>query len=367
MMTLSDELAVEQQPMDEADCWRVVLERDGRCDGTFVYAVRSTGVYCRPSCASRRPRREQVRFFAQPAAAEAAGFRACKRCRPRQTDPPDSPAALVQRVCRYIDEHLDAALTLERLGAAVGVSPHHLQRTFKAALGITPRQYADARRVECLKTGLKEGQNVTEALYTAGYGSSSRLYERADEQLGMTPATYRRGGAGMTIGYALVDCVLGRLLVAATARGVCMVSLGDADAPLEEALAAEYPAATIRRDVEGLNEWVAAILRHLAGTQPHLDLPLDLQATAFQRRVWAALQAIPYGGTTTYSDLARDLGQPAATRAVARACATNPVSIVVPCHRVLGADGSLRGYRWGLERKQALLDHERAQATPQDG
>ncbi len=344
--------------LDEARAWRAVLERDSHYDDMFVYAVRSTKIYCRPSCPSRRPQRDQVRFFALPAAAEQAGFRACKRCHPQPNDMPHPQAALMQRVCAYIEAHLDTTLTLEQLGAVVGLSAQHLQRTFKQVMGITPRQYADARRIECLKQNLKEGQNVTEALYTAGYGSSSRLYERAASQLGMTPATYRRRGEGMAIGYTMVACPLGRLLVAATERGVCMVSLGEADAPLEAALAAEYPAATIQRAEEVLHPWVQAILQHLDGQQPHLDLPLDLQATAFQRRVWEALQAIPYGSTTTYHELAEQLGQPSATRAVARACATNPVSIVVPCHRVLGADGKLRGYRWGLERKRALLDQE---------
>jgi AraC family transcriptional regulator of adaptative response/methylated-DNA-[protein]-cysteine methyltransferase len=336
-----------------------VQARDAGFDGAFVYAVRSTGIYCRPSCPSRRPRRKQVLFFALPEAAERSGFRACRRCRPRELPARDAHVALVRRVCRWIEAERDGPPTLEALGARAGVSPHHLQRTFKRLMGITPRQYADALRLDALKTRLREGKDVTGALYDAGYGSSSRLYEKAREQLGMTPATYRRGGRGMEIRYALADCALGRLLVAGTERGICAVSLGEDDTALECTLREEYPAAAIRRDDTGLDPWVSALVRHLDGAQPHLDLPLDVQATAFQRRVWEALRAIPYGSTRTYREIASSLGHPNATRAVARACATNPVSLVVPCHRVVRTDGGLGGYRWGLERKRKLIERER--------
>jgi AraC family transcriptional regulator of adaptative response/methylated-DNA-[protein]-cysteine methyltransferase len=353
---------------DEAEqCWRAVLARDSRCDGTFVYAVASTGIYCRPSCPARRPRRDQVRFFATPEAAAQAGFRPCRRCRPDEVHAQNAQAELVQTVCRYIEANLDGTLTLEALGAHANVSPHHLQRTFKRVTGISPRQYAEACRLGSLKAHLREGQAVTHALYEAGYGSSSRLYERAADQIGMTPATYRKGGQGMHVGYTIVDCPLGRLLVAATERGICAVSLGDADATLELALREEYPAAEIYRDDAGFAPWVQSILDYLSGAQPHLDLPLDVRATAFQWRVWEALRKIPYGSTRTYGEIACDLGQPTATRAVARACATNPVSLVVPCHRVVGADGSLRGYRWGVERKRALLEQEQALPTGERG
>src|SRR5712692_2419199 len=338
-------------------CWRSVLARDARADGTFVYAVRSTGVYCRPSCASRRPRRRQVVFFPRPESAEQSGFRACRRCRPRLA-PHNSQAELIGRVCRYIDSHGDGPLTLPALAAQAGLGPHHLQRLFRRVLGITPRQYAETRRLGALKKKLQEGTDVTTAIYAVGYGSSSRLYERSDAGLGMTPATYRRGGCGMRIAYTLVDSPLGRLLVAATARGVSAVYLGDSDPPLEAALRKEYPQAEIRRDTNGLSSWLRAIVRHLSGRQPSLDLPVDVQATAFQRRVWEALRAIPYGRTRSYSQIARALGRPKATRAVARACAANPVSVIVPCHRVVREDGGLAGYRWGLERKQALLEQE---------
>lgn len=344
--------------LDEECCWQAVLRRETLAV-PFVYAVRSTGIYCRPTCPSRRPQRQQVLFFAQPAAAEQAGFRACLRCHPQDDAPPAPQLALVQRICRFIDERHDSPPDLAELGAAFGLSPAHMQRTFKRVLGITPRQYAEARRLDAFKARLRAGQSVSDALYEAGYGSSSRLYERAPAQMGMTPTAYQQGGAGMQIRYSIVDSALGRLLVAATTRGLCMVSLGDSDSDLEAALWREYPAAAIACDDGALHAWLHDLLRHLAGQQPHLDLPLDVQATAFQWQVWQALRAIPYGETRTYSELARQHFDNAnAARAVARACATNPVSIVVPCHRVVREDGSLGGYRWGLERKRKLLQQE---------
>jgi AraC family transcriptional regulator of adaptative response/methylated-DNA-[protein]-cysteine methyltransferase len=271
---------------------------------------------------------------------------------------------LVRDVCRYIEANLEGPLTLAALGRHAGLSPHHLQRTFKRVAGITPRQYADACRLGRLKARLKDRRTVTTALYEAGYGSSSRLYERASSQLGMTPGTYQRGGRAVEIRYALADCPLGRLLLAATERGVCAVYLGDADGPLETALAKEYPAARVERDDRRLAPWLGELLDHLRGRRPHLDLPLDVQATAFQWRVWQELQRIPYGSTRTYRQIAERLGQPTAARAVARACATNPVSVVIPCHRVVRGDGNLGGYRWGLGRKQQLLDQEQATTRP---
>ncbi|HMD98548.1 MAG TPA: bifunctional DNA-binding transcriptional regulator/O6-methylguanine-DNA methyltransferase Ada [Terriglobia bacterium] len=355
---------------DHADGrWQAVAQRDGRFDGAFVYAVRSTGIYCRPSCPSRRPQPEQVVFFLAPDAAEQAGFRACRRCRPREIAMRHPHVELVERACRAIETCMDdtgeGRLSLDALGAAVGVSPHHLQRTFKRVMGITPRQYADARRLGDLKARLKEGKDVTTALYDAGYGSSSRLYERSSTQLGMTPGTYRHGGRGMSIHYTIVDCPLGRLLVAATERGVAAVSLGDADAPLEAALHQEYPHAEIVRagsngknPSTGLAHAVSAIVAHLEGSQPRLDLPVDLLATAFQRRVWQELRDIPYGSTRSYREVASAIGRPKAVRAVARACATNPACIVIPCHRVVRTDGGLGGYRWGIERKRELIAKE---------
>ena len=269
---------------------------------------------------------------------------------------------MAHRLCRFIETRIAAnpeePLTLLALAAEAGLSPHHLERTFKRVMGISPRQYVDAQRMRRLKSRLKKGDDVTTALYEAGFGSSSRLYERAPGQLGMTPATYRHGGEGMRIGYTIVPCPLGRLLIAATPKGISAVYLGDRAGPLEEALAEEYPRAEIFRDRNGLRGSVSTLLRHLRGQEPHLELPLDVQATAFQRRVWEELKRIPYGSTRSYSEVARSIGKPNAIRAVARACATNPVSIVVPCHRVVRGDGNLAGYRWGLDRKRALLDRE---------
>jgi AraC family transcriptional regulator of adaptative response/methylated-DNA-[protein]-cysteine methyltransferase len=271
----------------------------------------------------------------------------------------DIHVATIQALCRYIETHLEEALTLDALAARARLSPFHLQRTFKRITGITPRQYADACRLGRLKERLKESDNVTTAMYEAGYGSSSRLYERSDSQLGMTPGDYRKGAPAAVIGYTIVNCPLGLLMLAGTDRGVCALYLGDAEKDLEESLRSEFPRAKLQRDDDGLQAWVAPILEHLAGERPHLDLPLDVQATAFQWRVWQELRKIPYGSTRTYSEVAVALGQPTAARAVARACATNPVSVVIPCHRVVREGGGLGGYRWGLGRKQALLDHEK--------
>jgi AraC family transcriptional regulator of adaptative response/methylated-DNA-[protein]-cysteine methyltransferase len=272
---------------------------------------------------------------------------------------------LIGQLCRHIESNLESPLRLADLALRAGLSPAHLQRTFKRITGITPRQYADACRLGRLKERLRESDTVTTAMYEAGYSSSSRLYERAASQLGMTPATYRRGGPATLIRFTLTDCPLGRLLVAGTDRGVCAVSLGDGDAYLEGVLRLEYPAASLERDDERLRAWAAALVEHLRGQRPHLDLPLDVQATAFQWRVWQELCAIPYGETASYREVARRIGKPTAARAVARACATNPVAVIVPCHRVVREDGGLGGYRWGIGRKRVLLAQEQASASPE--
>ena len=361
----NDSICVSPEELQVAneDYWQAVLAKDASFDGTFFYAVRSTSIYCRPSCPARRPRREQVLFFSLPAVAERAGFRPCQRCTPQNATTPNPQAELVERVCQYIESNLDSPLTLATLGEQVGMSPYHLQRIFKRIMGITPRQYAEARRLSGLKTQLKEGQAVTTALYEAGYSSSSRLYEQASSRLGMTPATYRRGGKGMQISYTLVDCPLGRLLIAIAQRGMCALYLGNSDTELVAELLGEYPAAEFHRNDVDLSLWVSSLIDHLKCKQIHLDLPLDVQATAFQWRVWEELRAIPYGNTRSYSEIAQAIGHPKAVRAVARACATNPVSLVIPCHRVIREDGSLAGYRWGLERKQALLAQEKQTAA----
>jgi AraC family transcriptional regulator of adaptative response/methylated-DNA-[protein]-cysteine methyltransferase len=334
--------------------------RDRTLDGFVYVGVTSTGVYCRAgNCPSRTPKRANVRFYNSPDAAEAAGFRACLRCKPRETEP---QLAYVERACRYIEEHVDEPITLEALGEAIGVSPTHLQRTFKRIVGVSPREYAARLRVSGVKTSLRNGADVTTAIYDAGFSSPSRLYERADADLGMTPHTYRNGGNGQTITYALAEASLGRVLVGMTDRGVCAVKLGDDDATLEDDLLREFPSATIHRGKGDHAEWVTAVVSTVSGNRPTMGIPLDIAATAFQQRVWDALRNIPAGETRTYSDLAEAIGNRSAVRAVAHACATNPVAVVVPCHRVVRRDGHLGGYRWGLERKEALLAQEAAVA-----
>lgn len=343
--------------LDEEICWQAVQTRDRRYNGKFFCGVRSTGIYCRPTCPSRRPRRDQVEFFASCEEAETAGYRPCKRCQPREVDEPG--VAIVSQACRLI-EVSDSLLSLDNLSKKLNVSPYHLHRMFKSYTGLTPRQYALSRRRSRFKARLRTKADLSSAIFESGYGSTSRLYENAPQWLGMTPATYQRGGRGMKISYVIVDSYLGRLLVAATEKGICAVSLADEDSALEDFLASEFPSAEIIRDGESLSQWVGMILDHLEGRQPHLDLPLDVQATAFQMRVWEELRKIPYGETRTYAQVAAAIDQPNATRAVGRACATNPASILTPCHRVVRSDGSLGGYRWGLKRKQALIEGERS-------
>ncbi len=345
-----------QTPDPEA-AWAAVVARDARFDGRFVCAVASTRIYCRPSCPSRRPLRSNVRFFATPEEAEGAGYRACRRCRPRQGEV-SRQAEAVRRACAYLEAHLEDSPTLADLSQEVGLSPHHLQRTFKAATGLSPKQYAARLRAAQFKAEVQRGESVTSATYGAGYGSSSRLYEKADANLGMTPGAYRRGGKGMHIRYTLADSPFGRLLVGATERGICAVTLGDEDSILVAELRREYPNAEIGRDDVALQDWVAEILPRLEGPAAARELPLDLQATSFQWRVWRALQEIPYGETRSYGEIAAALGQPRAVRAVARACAGNRVALVVPCHRVVRGDGETGGYRWGTGRKQRILDRE---------
>ena len=365
-MDRDENILRELHAIEEDIYWEAVLERDARFNGIFVYGVRSTGIYCKPSCPSRRPGRKQAMFFNSAEAAELAGFRACLRCRPGEKTTRDPRIALVLRVCRSIEAQAEGAPSLTELGEKLHVSPHHLQRTFKSITGITPRQYAAAHRLRQFKSRIKEGEDVAGAMYDAGYGSSSRLYEKASAQMGMTPATYRRRGKGMNISYTIVESHLGRLLVAGTRSGVCSVQFGAEDKALETALAAEYPAASISLDESGLSHWVEELLCHLNGSQPDLALPLDLQATAFQTRVWEELRRIPYGATRSYAKVAEAIGQPTATRAVARACAANPVALVTPCHRVVRAGGQPGGYRWGIERKEKLLEMERTGAKEQE-
>ncbi len=345
------------QTAEDESCWEAVRTRDSKYDGKFVFAVSSTGIYCRPSCPARRPQRANVTYFARPEKAENAGFRACLRCRPRLLT--GSPQAdTVKAICRYIEQHMDEAITLERLSKTFGQSPFHLQRRFKAALGITPREYADSCRVRLLKRKLQSGDSVTHAMYDAGYGSSSRLYEKTASQLGMTPDKYRRGAIAAGIRYACAESPLGRMLIAATDKGVCSIQFGATDGELIEGLRREFPFAVRKADDGELQKWVDALIAKIRGKELNAALPLDIRATAFQRRVWTYLQSIPFGATRSYAEVAKGIGQPTASRAVARACATNPVAVAIPCHRVVGKNGDTSGYRWGVERKKALLDIE---------
>ena len=342
------------------ELWRAVEARDARFDGSFVFAVSSTHIYCRPSCPSRRPRRERVTFFTLPETAEAAGFRACLRCHPKDAATIDPQVKIVHRACLLIEElQKEGRVDLNTLGTRLGISSFHLQRTFKTILGVTPRQYVEAHRMKGFRTSVRDGESITAAMYDAGFGSSRGLYERASAELGMTPATYARGGQGMRIRYAAAQCSLGQLLVAATEKGICAVRLGDSAAALEADLKSEFSAAHLERHDESLGRWLQEIIQHLEGGRPNLDLPTDVRGTAFQRRVWEELQKIPYGSTRSYGEVAQSIGRPTAVRAVARACANNPVALVIPCHRVIREDKSLGGYRWGLERKQRLLEQER--------
>ncbi|MEY2413374.1 MAG: AraC family transcriptional regulator [Acidobacteriaceae bacterium] len=337
--------------------WQAVLARDPAQDGMFVFAVSTTGVYCRPSCPARRPRRENVSFFRQPEDAEKAGYRACLRCGPR-TAGASSRQDLVKSACRFIESHLDEPLSLARLAAEFSLSSFHFQRTFKSALGVTPRAYADSCRMKQLKRNLQAGHSVTRAMYDAGYGSSSRLYERTSTQLGMTPDKYRRGAIAAPIRYTTAESPLGRMLVAATDKGICAIQFGDSDEELEQGFKHEFPFASRRRDDESLGAWARDLVSHMGG-HPSSKLPLDIQATAFQSKVWTYLQTIPIGQTRSYTEVANAIGQPSATRAVARACATNRLALVIPCHRVVRGSGDLAGYRWGIQRKKALLELER--------
>lgn len=342
--------------------WQAVLARDGASDGKFVFAVSSTGVYCRPSCPSRRPRRENVTFFRHVHEAERAGFRECLRCRPRSlAENPRQES--VKRICRYIEQHLDEPVTLALLGAEFKQSPFHLQRTFKAVLGITPKEYANSCRMRGFRQKLKAGQSVTRAMHEAGYSSTSRLYSRTASELGMEPSKYRRGAIAAPIRYTCADSSLGRMLIATTEKGICSIQFADSDEELEQGLKHEFPFAMRRRDDAGLTDLTKKLMQHLNGVEVAPALPLDIQATAFQRRVWSYLQTIGFGETRTYSEVANAIQHPSAARAVAHACATNPVAIAIPCHRVVRSNGDLAGYRWGLERKKALLEMESARRT----
>jgi AraC family transcriptional regulator, regulatory protein of adaptative response / methylated-DNA-[protein]-cysteine methyltransferase len=337
--------------------WEMVERRSVAADSLFVYAVRTTGIYCRPSCPSRRPLRDSVEFFATGDQARAAGYRACKRCQPGGEHPQQR---LVNLACDYIDRNLDTTITLEALGKLLGLSPFHAQRLFRRALGVTPKQYQQSRRMERFRGELLAQPSVTDAIYESGFSSNSRVYEKSAAEIGMTPSEYRKSAKGLKITYGIGDSLLGKILVATTASGICAVAIGNLESELEDDLRARFALAEVTPDDAGLGDALKQVLSQLTEHPLAADLPLDIRATAFQRRVWSALRAIPRGETRSYTQIAREIGQPQAVRAVARACATNPVAVVIPCHRVIGSNGKLTGYRWGVERKQKLLQMEKA-------
>ncbi|MFT4047351.1 MAG: bifunctional DNA-binding transcriptional regulator/O6-methylguanine-DNA methyltransferase Ada [Solimonas sp.] len=342
--------------------WQAVQARDAAQDGCFWYGVLTTGVYCRPSCASRLPLRKNVRFYDDPALAEREGLRACKRCKPLAAH--DDVAQRIADVCRYIEAYADGKLPLADLAARAHLSPFHFQRRFKAIVGVSPREYAEACRLKTLRRELRAAPTVSDAIYGAGYGSGSRVYEKIDTRLGMTPAEYRAGGEGVAISYASGGTPLGLVMIGATDRGICFLQFGDDEASLLTSLREEYPAARFApmpaTHAAQFDEWMQRLGAHLAGRQPQLELPIHTRGTAFQLEVWKYLQTIPYGEVRSYKEVAEALGKPNAVRAVARACATNNVALLIPCHRVIRGDGALAGYRWGLARKRVLIDQERA-------
>ncbi len=355
--------------LNEDRCWEDVLKRDESRDGRFVYGVTSTKVYCRPGCAARRPLRKNVRFFSSPAEAERAGFRACRRCRPDVArDHAVEPVHLINQVVHELARQIEAdpqqPFSLQQLADRAGYSAFHLQRNFKAIIGSTPKEYQTAARLRTLKKELRRKAPVADAIYQAGFGSGSRVYEKADGNLGMTPSEYRSGGKGLTISYASARTPLGLLMIGATDRGICFLQFADNDETLVQELARQFPAAAIQpmpvTHKRQFQHWMAALNRHLRGLQPQLDLPLDVRGTAFQLIVWRYLQQLPYGEVRSYAEVAAGIGKPSAARAVARACATNQVALLIPCHRVVRGSGELGGYRWGLQRKRVLLDTERA-------
>ena len=344
---------------DEESDWRAVEARDPRADGRFVFAVRTTRVFCRPSCPARRPLRRNVLFFPTAGAATSAGYRPCRRCQPEGPGSTAREADALLRTCRRLDDPSTTRPGLAALAQNVGMSPAALRRLFQRELGMTPRAYAEARRLGAFRNHLRKGERVSLATYAAGYGSSSRVYERSGDRLGMTPAEYRRGGKGLLVRYTTAASRLGRVLVGETDRGVCSVILGDTDAEVESRLREEYPAADLRRERGARSAGLEAVLGEIDGAPGGIKVPLDLQATAFYWRVWNALRAIPSGETRSYGEVAKAIGQPGAARAVARACASNPVALLIPCHRVVRAGGEPGGYRWGAERKAQLLEAER--------
>lgn len=338
--------------------WDAVARRDPRADGSFFYSVLTTGVYCRPSCAARRPRRENVRFHRSPREAEAAGFRPCRRCRPGGPPPEKARLQAIEAACRLIEESEEPPL-LDRLAHAAGMSRFHFHRTFKSVTGVTPRAYAAAERARRVREELRRSKTVTEAIYGAGFNSNGRFYAASSQMLGMTPTRFRAGGKGVEMRFAFGRSSLGLVLVAASEKGVCAILFGDDPEGLRRDLEGRFPQATLKGGDKDFADLVAKVVAFVEAPRRGFDLPLDLQGTAFERRVWQALREIPAGSTTSYRALAERIGAPKAARAVGRACAANRIAVAVPCHRVTRSDGSLSGYRWGVERKRLLIARER--------
>lgn len=357
-MTTQTKLIPSSFPSDD-DRWTAVLARDRSADGLFYYSVRTTGVYCRPSCAARRPLRENVRFYVTAEEVERAGFRPCKRCRPNEPALAEQYAAAVERACRLLDEACDPP-SLNTLANAAGMSRFHFHRVFKAVTGVTPRGYLAARRAQRVREELSRSSTVTDAIYDAGFNSNGRFYATSSEVLGMTPTEFRSGGNGTSIRFAVGECSLGSILVAVTDKGVCAIEFGDNPDALVRELQDRYPSARIIGGDEQFEKLVACVVGFVESPALGLDLPLDVRGTAFQQRVWQALREIPVGATASYTEIAERIGAPKAARAVAQACASNTIAVAIPCHRVVRTDGGLSGYRWGVERKRALLGREAA-------
>jgi AraC family transcriptional regulator of adaptative response/methylated-DNA-[protein]-cysteine methyltransferase len=352
---------VKKKNMNNEIFWQAMTNNDARFEGVFYVGVKTTGIYCKPTCRARLPKRENIEFVRTWQEAENKGFRACLRCHPKLEKMTNPQIESILRACELLET--EENISLEALAEELKISPSHLQRTFKEIIGVSPKKYAENRRLEKFKTELKSGSDVVTAMYDSGFGSSSRLYEKAADKLGMTPRNYKQGGKGMKIEFTITDCELGKMLVARTEKGVCAVTFGEDEKFLIEKLYEEYKQAQINRDDTNLKEYVELILQNLTGKNKRIDLPVDVQATAFQMQVWDALRKIRYGETQSYKQIAESLGNPKAVRAVARACATNRVAVVIPCHRVIGSNGSLSGYRWGIERKQKLIETEKKQKS----
>jgi AraC family transcriptional regulator, regulatory protein of adaptative response / methylated-DNA-[protein]-cysteine methyltransferase len=358
-MPAKEAIRTTQSFRNDDQRWAAVCARDRSADGAFYYAVRTTGIYCRPSCAARTPRRDNVEFHASPAAAEAAGFRPCKRCKPNAQGVVERQAAVVARACRMI-EQAEELPSLDTLARAAGLSPFHFHRVFKAVTGVTPKAFADAHRGGRVRDELKRADTVTEAIYGAGFNSNARFYESSAKLLGMTPSAFRSGGVGATIRFAVGECSLGAILVAATKKGVCAIQFGDDPDALVRNLQDAFPKAKLVGGDTAFEQLVARVVGFVEAPRRGLDLPLHVRGTAFQQKVWRALRKIRPGATASYADIATKIGEPKAVRAVAQACGANPVAVAIPCHRVVRRDGALSGYRWGVERKRALLEKEAA-------